>query len=79
MGREAPAMTDFKISPAMVKALRRLAHGQKGLDEETYRAHVRAVGCESTLDLTRPQHAALLQRLVALPDSPKVRGNARRA
>ncbi len=69
----------FRISPAMVKALRRLAHGQKGLDEETYRAHVRAVGCESTLDLTRPQHAALLQRLVALPDSPKGRGNARRA
>jgi hypothetical protein len=69
----------FRISPAMVKALRRLAHGQKGLDEDTYRAHVRAVGCESTLDLTRRQHAALLQRLVALPDSPKARGNARRA
>ncbi len=72
-------MSAYRIGPAMVKALRRLAHGQKGLDEETYRAHVRAVGCESTLDLTRPQHAALLQRLVALPDSPKVRGNDRRA
>ncbi|MFZ6696787.1 hypothetical protein ACO0J1_13555 [Stenotrophomonas acidaminiphila] len=72
-------MSEFRVSTPMVKALRRLAHGQKGLDEETYRAHVRAVGCESTLDLTRPQHAALLQRLIALPDSLKVRGNARRA
>ncbi len=61
-------MGEFHISKALVRALRRLAHGQKGLDEEAYRAHVRAVGCESTLDLTREQHQALLQRLFALPD-----------
>jgi len=61
-------MAEFRISKALVRALRRLAHGQKGLDEEAYRAHVRAVGCESTLDLTRSQHQALLQRLFALPD-----------
>gem|GEM_PF-4501129 len=39
----------FRISPAMVKALRRLAHEQKDLDEEMYRARVRAVGCESVM------------------------------
>lgn len=63
-------MRDFHISKPLVKALRRLAHGQKGLDEESYRAHVRAVGCESTLDLSRVQHQALLKRLLALPDVP---------
>lgn len=64
-------MGDFQISKPLVKALRQLAHGQKGLDAEDYRAHVRAVGCESTLDLTRAQHQQLLRRLFALPDKPK--------
>lgn len=66
-------MGDFQISKPLVKALRQLAHGQKGLDAENYRAHVRAVGCESTLDLTRDQHQQLLRRLFALPDKPKER------
>ena len=61
-------MGEFHISKALVRALRRLAHGQKGLDEDAYRAHVRAVGCESTLDLPREQHQELLQRLFALTD-----------
>lgn len=71
-------MGDFQISKPLVKALRQLAHGQKGLDAEDYRAHVRAVGCESTLDLTCDQHQQLLRRLFALPDKPKERaqGNA---
>lgn len=71
-------MADFRISKPLVKALRQLAHGQKGLGIEDYRAHVRAVGCESTMDLTREQHQRLLQRLFALPDQPinKARRNA---
>ncbi len=69
-------MPDFQISTALVKALRRLAHGQKGLDQETYRDHVRAVGAESTLQLTRAQHGELVRRLVALPD--KVRNDQQR-
>lgn len=69
-------MRDFCISKPLVKALRRLAHGQKGLDEDTYRMHVRAVGCESTLELTRQQHQDLIQRLLALPNKPKPQGRA---
>ena len=64
-------MRNFSISKPLIKALRRLAHGQKGIDADTYRDHVRAVGCESTLDLTRDQHQALLQRLLALPDKSR--------
>lgn len=64
-------MTTFRISKPLIKALRRLAHGQKGIDADTYRDHVRAVGCESTLDLNREQHQALLQRLLALPDKER--------
>lgn len=67
-------MSDFRISKPLIKALRQLAHGQKGLDTEDYRAHVRAVGCESTLELSREQHQQLLQRLFALPDQPKAKG-----
>jgi hypothetical protein len=61
-------MAEFRISKALVRALRRLAHGQKGLDEEAYRAHRPAGGWGSTNDLTPGQHKALLQRLFALPD-----------
>ncbi|WP_312368083.1 hypothetical protein [Stenotrophomonas sp.] len=68
-------MADFRISKPLIKALRQLAHGQKGLDAKDYRAHVRAVGCESTLDLSRDQHQRLLQRLFALPDQPRAKGN----
>ncbi|MBB5885422.1 hypothetical protein DYQ93_11665 [Xanthomonas sp. LMG 8992] len=61
------------ISKPLVKAIRKLAHGQKGLDQDTYRMHLRAVGATSTLEITREQHHALLQRLCALPDKPKGR------
>lgn len=59
------------ISKPLVKAIRRYAHGIKGLDEETYRLHLRAVGASSTLELTREQHAALMERLRALPSSAR--------
>lgn len=68
---------DFQISKPLVKALRRYAHGTKGLDEPTYRLHLHAVGATSTLDLSRSQHEALLARLRALPDAPrKAQGRA---
>lgn len=67
----------FHMTRDRVIALRRYAHGRKGLDQETYRMHVRAVGVESTLDLTRDQYAALLRRLRPLPD--RARRPARRA
>lgn len=52
----------------MVIALRRLAHGRKGLDQETYRLHLRAVGAYSTSELSKSQQQQLLDRLLALPD-----------
>ncbi|RRN78510.1 hypothetical protein EIM50_13555 [Pseudoxanthomonas sp. SGD-10] len=64
---EAP----FVMTTARIRKLRRYAHGQKGLDEETYRLHLAAVGATSTRDLTREQHTALLRRLGALPDRPR--------
>lgn len=61
----------FAMTTARVKALRRYAHGQKGLDADTYRMHVVAVGASSTTALTRQQHTELLRRLGALPDRPR--------
>ena len=63
----------FRMTTPRVRALRAYAHGRKGLDAETYRMHVRAVGCESTLDLSRDQYNALLRRLRQLPDRMRSR------
>lgn len=66
---EAP----FVMTTARIRSLRRYAHGMKGLDEETYRMHLAAVGAKSTTELTREQHTALLRRLGGLPDRPRKR------
>ncbi len=67
----------FAMSKARTIALRRYAHGQKGLDEPTYRLHLHAVGASSTTKLTRTQYDALLARLGHLPN--RTRKEARRA
>ena len=69
----------FRMSRDRISALRRYVHGRKGLDQETYRMHLAAVGATSTSLLTRAQHDALLQRLRALPDMPRRRAAARQA
>ena len=61
----------FTMTKARTMALRRYAHGRKGLDVETYRMHLEGVGARSTTELTRDQHTALLKRLGALPDKPR--------
>lgn len=63
----------FRMTRTLVKGVRGLAHGRKGLDDDTYRLHVRAVGARSTLELTRTQYNALVQRLSKLPDVPRAR------
>lgn len=60
----------FRMSRDRISAIRRYAHGRKGLDQETYRMHLTAVGATSTSLLTRGQHDALMARLGALPDMP---------
>jgi hypothetical protein len=58
----------FTMTTERIKALRRYAHGQKGLDADAYHLHVKAVGATSTTTLTRDQHTELLRRLGRLPD-----------
>ncbi|WP_337052536.1 hypothetical protein [Pseudoxanthomonas sp. USHLN014] len=66
-----PLNRPFVMDKSRVIALRRYVHGQKGLDEPTYRLHVVAVGATSTTTLTRSQYDALLARLRRLPDRPR--------
>lgn len=61
----------FHMTGARVKALRAYAHGRKGLDQETYRLHLHAVGVDSTLHLDADRYNALLARLRGLPDAPR--------
>jgi hypothetical protein len=61
----------FVMSKALIRAVRRYAHGAKGLDQETYRLHLSAVGARHTNELTRHQHQALMERLRSLPDRPR--------
>jgi hypothetical protein len=58
----------FAMTSERIRALRSYAHGRKGLDDATYRLHLRAVGARSTTTLTRDQHDALMRRLGQLPD-----------
>lgn len=62
----------FIMTAMRIRALRRYAHGRKGLDEDAYRLHLHAVGAASTTTLTREQHDALMQRLGRLPDRRRV-------
>lgn len=52
----------------------RLVHvlkARKGLDDETYRLRLAAVGVDSSKQLGRREFRTFLQGLAALPDSPK--------
>lgn len=66
----------FGMTTQRIRALRRHAHGRKGLDDATYRLHLAAVGATSTTTLTREQYHALMARLNALPDRQRRRGRA---
>ena len=66
-----PLSAPFHMTRALIVALRRYAHGRKGLDEPTYRLHLHAVGAASTTTLTRTQRDQLLLRLGKLPDAPR--------
>lgn len=66
----------FAMTKVRIQALRRYAHGRKGLDEATYRLHLHAVGADSTMHLTSSQYDALLARLRPLPDRKRTPGAA---
>lgn len=58
----------FIMDRERIKALRRYAHGRKGLDLDTYTLKLQAVGATSTTALTRTQYDQLLAALHRLPD-----------
>lgn len=66
----------FRMSARLIAAVRRYAHGRKGLDTDTYRLHLQAVGASSTTLLTRAQYGALMHRLRALPNRERPKGRA---
>lgn len=61
----------WRMTPAMVRQVHVIAKVRKGLDEETYRLQLTAVGVDTSKRLNRTQHHALLQRLSTLPDAPR--------
>lgn len=58
----------WRMTGERVRHVHALAMGRKGLDEESYRLRLRAVGVESSKDLSRTQFDRLTQGLLALPD-----------
>lgn len=61
----------WRMSAAMVRHVQIFAKARKGLDEDTYRMNLAAVGASSTTKLTRTQHTELMKRLGRYPDSPE--------
>ncbi len=60
----------WRMTADKVRLVHVLARSRKGLDEETYRLRLRAVGVTSSLALSRDQFHALLAGLATLPDCP---------
>jgi len=59
----------WRMTKALVKRVHVVARAQKGLDEETYRLRVRAVGAESSKQFTRDQFNRFMRALAKLPDA----------
>lgn len=59
----------WKMSPSMVRQVHAIARRQKGLNEETYRMRLGAVGVESSKDFTRRQYHDFMRGLTKLPDA----------
>lgn len=60
----------FHMTPERIRAVHVLKD-QKGLDEETYRLRLQAVGVDSCKALSREQFHTFLRGLSDLPDAPK--------
>lgn len=61
----------WHMTAPMVRHVQIFAKARKGLDDDTYRLNLTAVGATSTTKLTRDQHHDLMLRLGRYPDSPK--------
>ena len=61
------------MTKALVQRVHAVARGRKGLDEETYRLRVRAVGAETSKRFTREQYREFMRGLAKLPDVKPLR------
>lgn len=55
------------MTKGRIQAIRRYAHGRKGLSEDDYRLRLGAVGAKSTLELTEDQFNTVMAGLRRLP------------
>lgn len=65
----------WSMTPANIKLVH-VVKARKGLDEETYRLRLQAVGVASCKDLSHGQFIAFLEGLSKLPDAPTWRPRA---
>lgn len=59
----------WRMSSLLVRQVHAVARRQKGLDEETYRLRLGAVGVESCKQFTRLQYKGFMHELAKLPDA----------
>lgn len=78
-GLDLTARRPWRMTRERITRVHAVARGQKGLDEETYRLRLRAVGVESSKQLTQAQFRDLMQGLAKLPDRPTRPGGRGRA
>ena len=64
------------MTKMLVRHVHIVARVQKGLDEETYKLRLRAVGAESSKNFTRVQYVEFMKGLAKLPDMPRRRPGA---
>lgn len=76
-GLDLAAAAPWCMTRERIVHVHALAYGRKGLDEDTYRLRLRAVGVASSLELSRAQFERLVQGLLALPDAPAWREKQR--
>lgn len=70
-GIDLSAGRGWRMTPERIKAVRAIAHGHKGLDNDTYRLYLSRVGAQHTTELTREQFNDLLKGLARLPNVPR--------
>lgn len=63
----------WKMSAGLVRQVHTIARKQKGLDEETYRMRLGAVGVVSCKDFTKQQYRVFMGALARLPDARVIR------
>mgnify|MGYP000878483846 CR=1 FL=1 len=69
-GFDLASAPPWRMTRERIRAVHVLARSRKGLDDETYRLQLQAVGVTTSLALNRQQFHRLMRALRALPDAP---------